>query len=361
MSTDQVHALVSAVGGFGHGEQILKALRCAPPERYRLFGADMAANCPQFALVEEAHTLPRADAPDYLDALIALCKKLHIKALFHGCEADLKVMSRHRETLRNEGLFLPINPARVIDLCMNKSHTSAFLAEHGFNPPGLHIVDGRESIDAVDMFPVIVKPSIGGGGSAHCYIAQSRDELAGIHRLFEDDFRQCRLMVQEYVGTPEDEYTVGVLHDLDGAFINSIAVRRKLDSQLNVRMVVPNRTGRTDLGPRLVVSSGISHGEVGTFPEVTRQCEKIAKALGAAGPINIQCRFAEGQVRVFEINPRFSGTTSVRAMMGYNEPDILVRRHLLGEEIPPRFPYRTGTVIRTLLETELSDATAAHS
>ena len=34
---------------------------------------------------------------------------------------------------------------------------------------------------------------------------------------------------------------------------------------------------------------------------------------------------------MFEINPRFSGTTSLRAMVGYNEPDVLIRHHVLGE------------------------------
>jgi carbamoyl-phosphate synthase large subunit len=54
---------------------------------------------------------------------------------------------------------------------------------------------------------------------------------------------------------------------------------------------------------------------------------------------------------IFEINPRFSGTTSIRAMMGYNEPDLLLRRHLRGEALTPRFPYRSGMVLRSLGET----------
>jgi carbamoyl-phosphate synthase large subunit len=54
---------------------------------------------------------------------------------------------------------------------------------------------------------------------------------------------------------------------------------------------------------------------------------------------------------VFEINPRFSGTTSIRAMVGYNEPDVLIRRHLLGEDVETRFPYGRGLVLRSLTET----------
>jgi carbamoyl-phosphate synthase large subunit len=37
-------------------------------------------------------------------------------------------------------------------------------------------------------------------------------------------------------------------------------------------------------------------------------------------------------------------------MMGYNEPDALLRRHLLGEEVTPDFAYETGYILRSLQE-----------
>ena len=67
--------------------------------------------------------------------------------------------------------------------------------------------------------------------------------------------------------------------------------------------------------------------------------------------MNIQCRLVGDKVYVFEINPRFSGTTSLRAMVGYNEPDLLVRKHILGEEIEKHFTYREGVILRSLKET----------
>jgi carbamoyl-phosphate synthase large subunit len=81
----------------------------------------------------------------------------------------------------------------------------------------------------------------------------------------------------------------------------------------------------------------------------------MAAELDTRGAINVQCRYWEGEVYVFEINPRFSGTTSLRAMMGYNEPDLLIRRHLLGEQVPARFEYRSGRVVRGLSEVVVPD------
>ena len=141
---------------------------------------------------------------------------------------------------------------------------------------------------------------------------------------------------------------------MNGDLINSIAVRRNIMNSLSNLVNVPNRTGRVDLGPILALSNGISQGAIGRFEEVTTQCERIAAALGARGAINIQCRLVNGVVNVFEINPRFSGTTSLRAMAGYNEPDILIRWHVLGERVQPRFEYREGVITRSLSEHFLS-------
>ena len=58
---------------------------------------------------------------------------------------------------------------------------------------------------------------------------------------------------------------------------------------------------------------------------------------------------------MFEVNPRFSGTTSLRAMVGYNEPDILIRKHVLGESIEPGWAYGSGIIMRSLHETFIDD------
>lgn len=349
MRPEPIPVLVTAIGGGGHGEQILKALRLAPEGSYFIVGADANPYCPQFALVDQAVILPRTEAPDFLDAVLAVCAHMNIRAVFHGREPDLKVYSERRQVFAERGILLPINPASVIETCFDKVATAQFLAKNGFVHPRFRAVCAAADLDGIDWFPVVVKPAVGSGGSANCFIAQTPRQLALLAEYLA--LEGAGFMVQEYVGTPDSEYTVGVLHDLDGRFVNSIAVRRELKSQLNIRTAVRNMTDRKDLGPNLVISSGISHGYVSRFPEVTGPCERIAAALGARGAINFQCRLVGGQVMIFEINPRFSGTTSIRAMMGYNEPDMLLRRHLRSEELTPNFPYRTGMVLRSLSET----------
>ena len=345
-----VTVMVTGVGGGGHGEQIVKALRLAET-RYEIVGGDMSPISKGLSEVDHAYLLPPASDPDYLASVLAVCRRHGVRALFHGSEPELKVMSERRDEIRAAGIFLPINPASVIDTCMDKLRTMQVLTAKGFRVPAYREVRSLADALAFEHLPAVIKPSVGGGGSAHTAIVQTRDELAAMSAHMLAVFPE--FVIQAYVGTPEEEYTAGVLCDMDGKLINSIAVRRYILSSLSNRIKTRNRSGNNSLGPVLAVSSGVSQGEIGPFPEVTRPCEEIALALGACGALNIQCRLVDGVVTVFEINPRFSGTTSLRAMVGFNEPDVLVRRHVLGEEIPPRFAYRSGTIMRGLSESLL--------
>jgi len=354
MAQKTIPILVTAIGGGGHGEQILKALRMVNHRRYFIVGADANPDCPQFGLVEKSVVMPFASSPNYMQRLFELIERYEIKVLFHGCEPELKLFAKHREGIERRGVFLPINPSSVIDLCMDKEKTNRRLIELNFDSPRFAVIASKNDLAAIDWFPVVVKPSVGGGGSANVYIAQDRKELDGLARYLNLGENHIKFFIQEYVGTPDQEFTVGVLHDMNGDYINSIAVKRALTGQLNIRMAVVNRTKNSELGSKLVISSGVSHGQIGRFPEVTTQCREIARAIGVRGPVNIQCRLVNGVVKIFEINPRFSGTTSLRAMVGYNEPDVLIQRHIYNAAIERDFSYEEATILRSLIETKVS-------
>jgi carbamoyl-phosphate synthase large subunit len=344
---------VTGVGGGGFGEQILKALRLAETP-YEITGCDMSPLSKGFAAVDHSYVVPAANDGRYVSALLAVCKKHGVRALFPGSEPELRVLSRERRAIEAAGIFLPINPDEVIETCLDKDRTVQFLRAHGFPVPRTVRIDDESDLASVDFFPAVLKPYIGGGGSADVTIAQDQEEVFALGRNLLATGR--KLIAQEYVGTPDSEFTVGVLLSMAGEVINSIAVRRFILSGLSSRIKVTNRSGRAELGETLVISSGVSQGEIGPFPNVTAPCEAVAKALGARGPLNVQCRLVEGRVVVFEINPRFSGTTSLRALVGYNEPDALVREHVLGQTVERRFRYRSGVILRGLEETLIEPA-----
>lgn len=343
---------VTGVGGGGLGEQIAKALRLAETP-YRIVATDITPYSAGLSRGDVGEILPPASSPEYLETVFDLCLRHDVRVLLPGSEAEMKVLSDNREAVADSGLFMPMNSRDMFDLCTDKVAFFEKVESLGFQSPWFRRIRSVEDAADLPSYPAVLKPSVGSGGSANTHIVQDRREAETVARYLCSLYPE--FVAQEYVGRPDSEYTVGVLSDLDGNFINSIGVRRHTLSALGCRMKVPNRTGREELGDTLVISSGISQGDIGTYPEVAEQCEAIAMALDSRGPCNVQLRLVEGKAYVFEINPRFSGTTSLRALAGFNDPDVLIRKHVLGEEIEPRFPYRSGVIMRRLEESIVSD------
>jgi carbamoyl-phosphate synthase large subunit len=137
------------------------------------------------------------------------------------------------------------------------------------------------------------------------------------------------LVVQEHL--EGEEYTVGCVCDEAGELRGSLAMRRELQAGTTYR------------------------AEVGDFPEVREYAERIARRLRPTGPLNVQLRLSEGRPVAFELNVRFSGTTPVRARLGFNEVEAVLRHFALGE--PLSLPRVTeGTVLRYWNEVYVDDA-----
>ena len=349
---NNTRCLVTAIGGSGYGEQILKALKLTESIKPWILGADRNPYVHQMEWADEAIKLPSANEDHYISELLTICLNRGIQFLFHGSEAEMRVISRNRKIFEDKGINLIINSEHVIETCSDKIKTSEFLKLNGFRTPNFVLVDHlNDSVGHfIDFFPVIIKPYRDSGGSTNVFICQSRNELDSIFRYLVSSGSK-NLMIQEYIGHPESEYTVGVLSDFEGNLIDSIGVQRKLRGGLNVRSRVANRIAIDKFGDELVISSGISEGLVGRFEEITKQCEEMAIALKSVTAVNFQCRVVDGVPWVFEINPRLSGTSSLRAIMGFNEPEILINSFLFPKS-QKRVQYREGMIERGLVEYE---------
>lgn len=347
---NHINVLVTGAGGGGIGEQLVKCLKM-PSCHYTVVATDQSADVASLSGADKCMVLPPASHPGYTDALISLCAKENIRAIFPGSEPELRRMSMDSKEIAPHVDLLAINPEHVIDLCSDKFKTNMFLKNHGFPfPKSLNLSDIGQVKD-IDFFPVVIKPTIG-GGSQHVYLAQNTSELGLLVNYLLNYFDH--FLVQEYVGRVDHEYTVGVLLDGNGNLINSIAVRRFIMRSLSSRIKMRNRTDKKYLGETLAISSGISQGEIGRFPEVTKYCEQLALTMGCRYAVNVQCRLVDGIPFVFEINPRFSGTSYMRAMVGYNEPDILIKKHIFGVPFDFGFEYKSGVILRSLKETLLA-------
>jgi carbamoyl-phosphate synthase large subunit len=314
--------LVTGVGGRSVGAGILHSLMRVDDEvcgRWDIVATDADPFSWGLYVADHKELVPRASAPGYLERIQELIGRYGLAAVIPGTEPEAALLAAHRDEIP-----VPViaNDSRLMPLMADKKEAEAKLRELGLNFIPSYPWDRRAEAISEFGFPMIVKPSRESGGSRGVYLAVDHKELEGLSPFIRTD-RQP--IVQPYIGDADTEYTVGVLSDKSGNIIDSIAIRRKL---IGLSLLDSRSYGdRT-----IAISTGFSQGYVIRHRAIQEFCEDLAERLGSCGPLNVQLRIHDGNFYVFEIHPRFSGTTPIRASAGFNEPDILLRNHLYDEE-----------------------------
>jgi carbamoyl-phosphate synthase large subunit len=312
------NVLITAVGGRSVGSGILHALSRSSADvssRWNVIAADADPFSWGLYKVGNRTLLPMGNHPNYLEAVSDAVKKFNVCAILPGSEIEANILAENKDMFS-----VPIiaNKADLMPLMMDK-----FAANNKLIELGLPVIPTKPVEDWSQManefgFPLIVKPTKGTGGSKGVKLCISEEEISDLVLSLEPDSGYC---VQPLFGTEDSEYTVGVLTDMDGVLIDSIVMRRKLTG---LSLLDSKRIG----GKRYSISTGYSQGYFIRDEAIQSFCEELALRIGSCGPLNIQLRVHNGEIYVFEIHPRFSGTSTMRADVGFNEPDILLRNSL---------------------------------
>ena len=314
-----IRVMIAGVGGASLGTEIYKSLRLAGG--YEIYGCDVSVTA--YGLYEPGFVRTYcANREDYVASVIDACMRAGVGCLIPGGEEPMRQLSEAADKFAEAGIQLLANSPDVISMLSDKDEMFKRLATQGIPIPRTIAVNQLADLDHVGL-PWIVKPATGSGGSTSVFFAVDADE-AMIYAAFIRRSGSTPI-VQEYLNVAEGEFTIGVLSLPDGRVVGSIGLRRALDAKLSVAY-----RGRGGL-----VSSGYSQGRIDEYPEVCDQAERIATAIGSRGPMNIQGRVREGILLPFEINPRFSASTYLRAMAGFNEIDMLLRYVMRGEVPTP--------------------------
>lgn len=334
---DKPRVLIAGIGGASLGTEILKCLTLAG--RYGVFGCDISS----FAFGHYREGFERTflvERDNYVESVLEVCRTAAIDVIVPGGEEPMVLLSEASERLARAGIFLAGNSQVVIKCFSDKQTTFRVLAELGFQTP--LTITAEPPGDLKDMsYPCIVKPATGSGGSSFVFLAEDRDEaLLYVGYLLKNGKVP---IVQEYVPADEGEFTIGVLSLPGGQIGGSVALKRIFDSKLSV--LSKTKTG--------VISSGYSQGLIDDFPELRAAAERIAIAIHSEGPLNIQGRVRDGKLIPFEINPRFSASTYLRALAGFNEVDVYLQHVINGISISPA-ALKVGYYLRSFEEVFVS-------
>ncbi len=334
MSDVSTPVLVAGVGGASLGTEIIKCLSLAG--RYTVYGCDISPLAfGHFQEgVEKSYSI---DRQRYVDSILEICRRHEIKAVIPGGEEPMKLLGEAADRLNKEGISLAGNSAALIALCSDKNRLFEHLKQRDIPIPySLSVAN----LDDLKDFPTpcIIKPATGTGGSRFVFLAADEQEARLYLRYVLENCESA--LVQEYIPLDEGEFTIGVLSLPDGQVYTSIALKRLFHAKLSVLM--STKTG--------LISSGYSQGLIDHFPDLCRQAEEIAKVIGSRGPINVQGRVRNGVLLPFEINPRFSASTYLRALAGVNEIDLFIQFLLYGRLPEERPQIKPGYYLRSLTE-----------
>lgn len=312
----ELNVLVLAVGG-NVSQGILKAL-AASSFGCRVIGADINELQMGLYTVDAGYIAPHAADPFFIEWLVDLCLKERVHVILTGCEPILRVLTLHKDAIeeRTQALCL-VCDANTWTVCDDKLLTCQWLQEHDFAFPRYAASENMDDLHALAHdcgYPLIAKPRIGGGAKG-VFLVEDAEDLKYASR-------KSNHVIQEFLGDDRQEYTVGCFCDRTGEPVGSIVMWRELLAGTTYRAVV------------------------GDFPEIRETAEAITRELRPMGPCNLQLRLTKQGPVCFEINPRFSGTTPIRAAFGFNEVDASLRHFLMGEA-PISLPHVTeGVALR---------------
>lgn len=263
----------------------------------RVIGTDCQPELAAAAYFADSHyRVPRVTGADYPQMLLEICRRERVDLLIPLYELEFLILDAWREQFQQSGVLVLLSSRPVLETCGDKYQTYQFFKDRQFRSPRTWL---SGQLPAKPVFPLFAKPRSGMGSAGVCKILNAAD----LARYGADG------LIQEYIdGT---EYTLDVLADLTG----------------RVLAVVPRE--------RLEVKSGeVSKSRTVKRADLIEEGQRMVEALGAIGPVTLQCIAAGEAVYWIEINPRFGGGVPLAIRAGVDYPGLL-HRLWKGETVAP--------------------------
>jgi carbamoyl-phosphate synthase large subunit len=295
--------LVTGVGAImGYG--VLRSLR-AFDKSIRLIGADIYPNAVGQKWSDSFVVAPLTSAVEYLDWLRSAIIKNNVDLIIPCIEQDVKFYSANRELFRALKVSVALNDENLIDLSDDKwlMHEEIIKVNKAYAIPS-SLDTNFDRLSNLYGLPFLLKPRKG-------YASKGIERIHNVDELskFADKIG-TDLMVQEIVGSDDEEYTVAVFGDGLGNISASITFRRELANDGSTAKAWVQQHDSLDAVVR-----------------------DICSYFKPIGPTNLQFRRVPSGWKLLEINPRISSTTSIRTAFGYNEAKMCLDYYIKGRKI----------------------------
>ena len=309
---DKPTILISAI----YGDIGCSAVRSLRETAKKIVGCDMKPYSPVSHFVDRFYKAPAAtDTTNYMAFLKEIIIREKVDFFLPVSEYEIEILNTRRKELEALGVQLLLNNQNIIDTFLDKLRTVQYLESLNIKiPRTMLLCDYNGSYG----YPVIVK-------SRKSHGSKKLRKIIDLHDLeYVRKKNNGSLLIQEYIGSDEEEYSTGVFSD--GNNVSSITFRRKLGfGSLSIEAVFSDEPFLDDLS------------------------QQIARDTGLIGSINIQSRRVGDIFIPFEINPRLSSTLLFRKKFGFDDA-VWWLNVLLGKGYYYKSKYKSGIAVRCLSE-----------
>lgn len=295
--------LVSGASGIiGYG--ILRSLQLSG-NKYKLIGTTIYNDSAAEGFCDIFEQAVATNDPNYIDWLVKIIKKHNIELIIPGIEADMYKWVEHTTEIESTGAKIVLNSKELIHLCHDK-WVFYLKLQAAQSPFAIETTLESDFTILKNKFglPFLLKPRCGHGSKG---IVRVDSEIIFIKNK---EFIGTDLMVQPTIGNDNEEYTTSAFCDGKGGFAAYMTLKRRL-----------SKDGFTE------------KAEVVELEKIEEALQALCELFKPIGPTNFQFRKDAAGLKLLEINPRISSSTSIRAKFGYNESQMAVDYFLEGKEI----------------------------
>lgn len=304
-----VNVLFTSVG---RRVELLQAFRRAY-ESLDLQGCIVATDidplAPGLQIADKPYLVPRFTSPDYVNALVEICKRESVNLIFPLIDPDIPVLAHNRVALEAVGARLAVVSSEAVTLTRDKWTTKEFFRQLGLQTAQAWLPGQLDASTA--NYPLFIKPRDGSAGY-HTYRVNNPEEFAFFSRYVPNP------IIEEYL--PGAEITSDVIAWIDGEVLGVVSRQR-----------IQVRSGE--------VSKGVTIRD----DRIIEACVRIARELPAVGPITVQCIMRDNEPHFTEINARLGGGIPLGIAAGVDSPKwFLALAAGIHLDVPPLGSYKTG-------------------
>lgn len=303
--------------GSGVGQSVLDSLHLTG--LHRITGCDLKSNVFAYNYCHSFHLAKGIYDPDYLDFILALCKKEAIDLVIPGHDHELLLFSAQRDRFSEQNIEVMVSRPDIIEISRDKYLWYQYFSQFGCQiVPTQRVCEFRNNPDP-SFFPAIIKPA-GGSASQGIHILHNADELEGIK---DED------IIQPYLfPLPDDPNYPAIQKAIQNrrfVQLSEISIQLVLSRQSQSEGIFISRNTLKDGVPMFV--DPIEPASFAYISEIQKMVT-ILQEKQVSGPVNLQGRITSRGLVLFEMNMRFTGITGTRAMLGFNEVEFLINNFL---------------------------------